>query len=679
MLKHVYNDRLAREVKVAAQWEYTNDQGETRYLKTRDEHGALAFWHKGNGRALKAGRGCAALPYALHQLAALPTDEPVFIATNEEEADALRSVGLAATCPDQPEPGGDESVTWGGRFLGRDVVAILPRAAGGAAFEGFLRRNVATQAKTFAVVHLPGLRPDEGVKDWLSKKGNGRVQLRDLVAGKIWESVQGNGHVLPNDVPAVIRGDAWEGEPEEDDDQAGDGWQPFPTECLPVAVADFVNAGGKSMQIDPAFFALHALAALGGVVGNSREMWLKDDWQEPSVFWCCIVAESSSLKTPAWKKATAPLKAITSKLIDENEAAERDHKQRVYDFCQDLSEKGEKGEAKRHPDFPEEINPRQLVVKDITTESLIEVLSHNPNGLILSMDELKGWLGSFGRYQSGKAASPDEAFWLSATGATEHMSNRRNKERRFVYVPRCSVSVCGTIQPDTLKGFATKSFFETGFAARILFAMPPEIVRDWQEDSIPREVYERYADLVDTVWFLSRATFEAGQGEPAPVHMNAAAKKRFVRFYRDWQRLKAESSGYKKFNLGKLEGYCGRFALLLAVCEAAEKKLQKIEVGAAVMDSAIKLTKWFAHEIERVYLRLSKSESAVEQDRVLALVAARGKQIKPKELYFSNKAKYQSVEGARAVLESYVARKLLTRHTDFEKAGRGRKPTVYRL
>ena len=65
--------------------------------------------------------------------------------------------------------------------------------------------------------------------------------------------------------------------------------------------------------------------------------------------------------------------------------------------------------AKGIEEMPQMPHWKQMVVSDVTQESLGKVLSHNPHGVCLYSDELASWLKNFERYNKGS----EEQFWLS--------------------------------------------------------------------------------------------------------------------------------------------------------------------------------------------------------------------------------------------------------------------------
>jgi hypothetical protein len=89
---------------------------------------------------------------------------------------------------------------------------------------------------------------------------------------------------------------------------------------------------------------------------------------------------------------------------------------------------------------------RRYWVADSTPERLADLLKDNPNGLLVSYDELAGWLGDMEK--PGREGA--RAFYLAAwEGNTKHYVDRVG--RGTSYLPAICLSVMGGIQPDRLR------------------------------------------------------------------------------------------------------------------------------------------------------------------------------------------------------------------------------------
>jgi hypothetical protein len=125
---------------------------------------------------------------------------------------------------------------------------------------------------------------------------------------------------------------------------------------------------------------------------------------------------------------------------------------------------------------------RKLVVQDTTTEAIAAILVDNPNGLLVSIDELTVWFDLFTRYRKGGGSDANR--WLGMwEGRRLKVARRMSGE---LYVPSALVSVVGTIQPGVLARIIRDEYRESGFLARLLLAQPPERRKSGRAGGCPR-------------------------------------------------------------------------------------------------------------------------------------------------------------------------------------------------
>jgi hypothetical protein len=375
-------------------------------------------------------------------------------------------------------------------------------------------------------------------------------------------------------------------------------YQPFPTAALPEPLRAFVEQTATALGCDPAYVALPVLAAVAGCIGNARRIRIKRSWSEPSVLWCGVVGESGTLKSPAQEAALAALEKVEARL-----AADRREMLRQYEGDRDRYKEKRREALKANKELPLEPEcppERRVLVHDITVERLAELLADNPKGLLLAREELAGWLGSFSRYRSKPALeSSDLPYWLSIHGARAIRVDRKGGERRTVYAPHASVSVVGGIQPGTLARCLGPAYFEAGLTARLLLVMPPRRRKRWSEVETAPETVKAYEDLLDKL--LGLELVDDGQGpRPFDVKLDPGAKRRWVNYYGDWARRQDAAHGDYAALLSKLEGACGRLALVHHVVSRVTRGEDDCDpVEAESVEAAIALVQWFAHEADR--------------------------------------------------------------------------------
>lgn len=448
-----------------------------------------------------------------------------------------------------------------------------------------------------------------------------------------------------------------------DDTDQGDedkalAWKPFPVETLPSIMQDYCLAGAEALRCDPAFLAMPALVTAAACIGNSRFMHIKASWIEPCVLWGAIVADSSSLKSPSMDMACSPLSRIQRDLSKGYDAERTHWEEQMEEWRSSRYAKANKTDPHDVIPRPKEPTPHKILVSDITIEKLAHVLWQNPQGVCLLREELSGWFASFGCYKDGGGASADMANWLSIYGARSWNIDRKGGDPPSIYVPRANCSVFGTIQPKKLRKMLTEDYFDTGLAARLIFAMPPKKPKGWTEDVIPEHVHEAYHETMMTIRTTGEDHLSAFANEPKQIHFTSAGKTAWIEFYSEWADRQNHAEGEFAYALGKLEAICARLSLIFCVFEKASVSSRREEVTEGHVKRVFELVKWFAHEIERVYRMLREPEQANAMDRLIEFIRNHGGEMTPTRLHKSNPSRYETAADAEAMLSRLVERNM---------------------
>jgi hypothetical protein len=414
-------------------------------------------------------------------------------------------------------------------------------------------------------------------------------------------------------------------------------YRPFPVDALPPRVREFSTEGAAALACDVVYLALPTLTVTASAIGNARTIRLKRDWEEASVVWTAIVAESGTVKTPGWKASTAALFRVQRQLL-----------QKYREQLGEYEKRRAKARAEK-ADFDEPAPVyRRVVCGDITIEKLSAVLEDNPRGLLVTRDELSAWLGGFTRY---KTNSSDLPAWLEMHRAGTVVVDRKSGEKQHYFVPRAAVSVCGGIQPGTLIRAMSAEFLEAGLAARILMAMPPRTLKRWTEAEISNETETAYHGLLDKLLALDLSTNADGWPVPAALPLTTSAKEVWLDFYREWatEQLSADEELAAAF--AKLEGYAARFALVHSVVtQVVSGTNARQAVDRPSVEAGIALARWFADEARRIYAALSESEEERTTRRLLDFIRAHDGRVTARMVQRSNQRRYPTAEHAELAL-----------------------------
>ena len=401
----------------------------------------------------------------------------------------------------------------------------------------------------------------------------------------------------------------------------------FPVGSLPNPIRKFVSEGSKAIGCDTSYIALPLLSVLAASIGNTRKLKLKEGWEVPSILWTAIVGESGSSKTPAFSLVMEALKELQRQAfeqhrldLDQYEGTKMFYEKTLADWRRD---KNAAGDLPQEPERPTAI---RYYVNDTTLEALAPILEANPRGLLVSHDELSGWLGSFDKYAKGKGGS-DASQWLSMFNGGSITVDRKTGDPPTIFIPSASVSVAGGIQPGILGRALSSEHRESGLAARILMAMPPRKVKQWTEEEITPELKAEVAELVSALQNLQCEEDEQGRPKAIVSKLTPDAQEVWKNYYNRHAEEQAELTGDLAAAWSKLEEYAARLALVIHHVRSAagdrtppDAKLVDVES----VEAGIALTQWFKGEARRVYAMFSESEQDRNRRSLLEWIERKG-------------------------------------------------------
>lgn len=431
-------------------------------------------------------------------------------------------------------------------------------------------------------------------------------------------------------------------------------FKPFPVGSLPEAIGRFVREASLAINCDPCYLALPALAALAVAIGRSRVASLKQGWDEPAVVWAVVVGDSGTMKSPAWKQALAPLHRIQGEWMREDQDAREQYEEEREAWERARKNAGATGT--KPPPRPEKPPRRQFIASDITIERLAELIQDYPRGVLVTRDELAGWLNSFTRYSSSKHGGGDMPAWLELHQAGILQYDRKADDRRSIRVPGATASVTGGIQPGVLARVLQGEHLDAGLAARCLFAMPDRRPKVWTQAEVSPEAERGYEDLLRGLFTLS-GKHHGGDLLPIRVPFSPGAMALWGTFYNEWGRLQSDASGPEASALAKLEAYAARFALLHGIAEQATWSRNGCTepIGEESLQAGIDLARWFKQENARVYAMLSSTQDEQESQRLVEWVRRRGGSTTARQLQRAQGTRYPTKQHAHAALDTLVA------------------------
>ncbi len=267
----------------------------------------------------------------------------------------------------------------------------------------------------------------------------------------------------------------------------------FDTSILPSEFREWITDIAERMQCPIEFLAVGAMVAAGAALGNRIGIQPKQrdtGWVEVPNLWGAIVGRPGVMKTPALSEVLGPLKKIEAELQDAFPASKARYEidRLVYEATKkqitaQLAKNGGSWTGTLPPE-PEPPQPQRAIVSDATYQKLGQILSGNPNGVLVFQDELSGLLKRLD--SDGQEAA--RAFYLEAWNG-KHSYTFDRIERGTLKIPRLCISMLGGLQPtklnEYLRGAISGGTGDDGLAQRFQLLVYPDIKSDWMQVDRP--------------------------------------------------------------------------------------------------------------------------------------------------------------------------------------------------
>ena len=92
----------------------------------------------------------------------------------------------------------------------------------------------------------------------------------------------------------------------------------FPTGVLPDLSRSYVRESARAIGCDETHVGLPMLSQLGGAIGMTRRIRIKNDWREYPIIWQTVAAPSGTMQTPAQKIALRHLHRVQNAAVEEH-------------------------------------------------------------------------------------------------------------------------------------------------------------------------------------------------------------------------------------------------------------------------------------------------------------------------------------------------------------------------
>ena len=317
----------------------------------------------------------------------------------------------------------------------------------------------------------------------------------------------------------------------------------FPLCVFPLEIQALI----ANLLMDPTFSHNYLCAALffavSIAIGNTRTLIFNGRWTNKAILFMGLLGNTGATKTPNIKAALAPIIKLDKYYNEKYKTQLREWKKTPLDS------QGNKPK------------PKQLRMQDFTLEALLQMLSLQPHGLCVYVDELKGWLSSFNQY---RGRGGDQEQWLSIHSGVPVVINRKTQDE-IPFVSNPFVGVIGGVQTDLLPKLFGGDKMENGFFHRLLFV--PESDDEgtilWKPDDLPSDADEKWDEFIRKILDKSGYFGDIEKTETETYVFSDDAINRICEWQNSIEKENIEEPDYKRAIFRKIQVYCLRFALII--------------------------------------------------------------------------------------------------------------------
>lgn len=370
-----------------------------------------------------------------------------------------------------------------------------------------------------------------------------------------------------------------------------------PCALLPKVLGEFVLDEADRMPCPPDYIAAAAIVFLGSLIGASCGIKPKtrDDWLVVPNLYGAVIGDPSAKKSPAL--------AVVTRLIERLEKVEaQKHVQALAAYDAELMAfearqatlKAEMKNAAGSPDGaarmaaavesmkslvpPAKPQMRRLKTNDGTIEKIGDLLTTNPNGLLVYRDELMGLLSAWEK----DGHEGDRTFYLEAWNGTGSYCVDRIGRGTTTIENHC-LSVFGGIQPDLLEKYLADMASKLDNDGRIqrfqVLTFPEKVEWEWRDRYPVTSVREAVQTIFEKLAGLDPLTvgaYPADAFSKVPYfRLDEEAQNLFVGWCKELHTvlIPCEQNPMLKQHLGKYEKLFCSLALILHLVEGGGERV----------------------------------------------------------------------------------------------------------
>jgi hypothetical protein len=275
--------------RVVAEYPYEDEAGVLRFQTVRFEPKDFRQRRPdGKGDWIWDLKGIERLLYRLPELVSADPSAIVYLPEGEKDVDALRALGLVATC--NPMGAGKWQSRFKGPLRNRHVVILADNDDKGRDHARQVARGLSGVAASVKLLELPGLPQAGDVSDWLAAGGTAEDLARLVEAAPPW---QDGVPAQPTPPPILPVDPPWP--------------DPLADEAFHGLAGDVVRVLEPASEADPAALLFQGLVAFGNQVGRGPHFRVEADTHYTNEYVVLVGRTSKGRKGVSWGQSLRPL------------------------------------------------------------------------------------------------------------------------------------------------------------------------------------------------------------------------------------------------------------------------------------------------------------------------------------------------------------------------------------
>ena len=455
---------------------------------------------------------------------------------------------------------------------------------------------------------------------------------------------------------------------------------PFPLDCLPETVRDYVEAVAESTATPVDMAAVASLAVVASTVQKKYQIKVNTDYSEPLNIYAIIIAD------PAERKS-AVMREMTQYIQEYEQESNRQRRHNIDSQTIEINSKNkmikrfeeqgevekaitEKDECRKLED--QKINELRLIADDVTAESLTTLLSENSGSMSIISAEGGFFDTLAGRYSNTVCIDTV----LKAHAGDDIHVDRKGRANEYIKNPALTILL--SVQNNVINAlFDNDTFNGRGLNARFLYSKPTSKIggRSFTNPTIPTNLKINYKSLLFSLLDIPE------NDETKVIKLDDEARELIDDYFKVIEPELIDSLENMRAWAGKLIGATIRIAGILHAMDY-EKLINDVSVNRKTMTDAITIANYFLDHSKAVYCLMGVDENMKKVRHILKKLEQNPKpEYKKHDIYLkARNTKIKVTSDINEAIEILIDYEYLHEipNTEISRAGK-KKDIVYKL